>query len=670
MPALCYSLRPSRGPYVQPTNRRSADSHVIRYRADLDGMRAIAVTAVVIFHLAKEWLPGGFLGVDLFFVLSGFLITSIIWTEIGNGNFSIGRFYERRVRRIMPALLVLLVPVTLVASLLLLPSDLVGYGKSLLATLTFVANIYFWRDTNYFSPLAETKPLLHVWSLGVEEQYYIFFPILLLLMARYWRRGVFPVVALLTLASFLLNYVAVVKVASAAAFFLLPTRIWELGAGALLGLWPYRSEPLKFRAGQYLAPAGLILIANGLFRLAATSVFSPSLSVVAGTVLLIVAGRDSSNPVSRLLSQRYLTALGLISYSLYLWHWPIIVLAKYYLARPLRPTEIVLAVVLMVGTSYVSWRYIEAPFRRKSMPIKKVLAIVATVVTSLFAVGAALVLGRGFPQRLNARATVLNNAVGTSFRCPVQDFIAFGSSRACAYALPSRNFADARFALVGNSHVAMYAPVWKQIFAERGLQGLIVPLNGCLPTPTVNLSPRCATAAKLNLDATLALPHVRIVVIGTTWEYGPNDLTNATGQRVDNRADVALQQGLDTLIDRLRKAGKIVVLVGPLPKPGWQVASVLSRDIRFHRTPEQPLEVPAGAFEAQYAAVITHFAHRPDIGFALPHREICDRVACHYVIGGRSIFADDNHLALAEIWRFRPEFEATLDHALSIKQRR
>jgi hypothetical protein len=277
----------------------------------------------------------------------------------------------------------------------------------------------------------------------------------------------------------------------------------------------------------------------------------------------------------------------------------------------------------------------------------------------------AIILARGLPQRLDDRATILNDAVGTNFRCSMPDYMPFGGSRACAFALPSRDLADADVALIGNSHAQMYAPVWKKILDERGLQGILVPLNSCLPTPTVNTDQRCAAAAKKNLEATLALPNVRIVVIGTTWLYGPHDLVTAAGTPLDNRSDAALQQGLDAMIDRLRNAGKAVVLIGPIPEPGWQVASILSRDVRFNRTPEQPLGESAPAFDARFGSIITHFKHRPDIGFALPHHVLCDARTCHYVIDGRAVYADDNHLARAEVWRFRRGFEAALDVAVN-----
>ena len=188
-------------------------------------------------------MPGGYLGVDIFFVLSGFLITTIIWNELEADRFSIRKFYERRVRRIMPALIAMLIPTCLIAVVVLLPADLIGFARSLLATIVFLPNVYFWRDTNYFARAAEEKPLLHLWSLGVEEQFYLLFPLLLLVIASTWRKQALGLVGALTLASLAVNIALNKFDAANTAFFLLPPRAWELGAGALLALAPARALP-------------------------------------------------------------------------------------------------------------------------------------------------------------------------------------------------------------------------------------------------------------------------------------------------------------------------------------------------------------------------------------------------------------------------------------------
>src|SRR3954447_22772118 len=236
----------------------SADSHAMKYRPDVDGLRAIAVMSVIVYHLFHTALPGGFLGVDMFFVLSGFLITTIIWREAQVRDFSILRFYDRRVRRILPALLLVLFATTIAALVILLPADLVGYGQSLLATMTFVANIYFWRDTDYFARVADYKPLLHMWSLGVEEQFYIFFPLLLVLLARFRQYVALYTIIPLAAASFALNIFANQVGGSSPAFFLLPTRAWELGLGAVIALLPTRV--LRPTSANIIAAIGLVLV--------------------------------------------------------------------------------------------------------------------------------------------------------------------------------------------------------------------------------------------------------------------------------------------------------------------------------------------------------------------------------------------------------------------------
>jgi peptidoglycan/LPS O-acetylase OafA/YrhL len=638
----------------------TADSHLIRYRPDVDGMRAIAVLSVVAFHLSRRGLAGGYLGVDMFFVLSGYLITAIIWREAQGGRFSIARFYDRRIRRIMPALLLLLSAATLAAAVLLLPTDLMGYGRSLLATLVFSANVYFWRDTNYFSPAAEQKPLLHLWSLGVEEQFYLLFPLILMLLVRIGPRRALYAVAALSIGSLAADMAAVRIGGSLPAFFLLPTRAWELGTGAILALLPPAAAPRAFAAGV-TAGVGALLVVLGIFCPVSSYWFIPTaLPAVLGTALLIIAGDRELPWVNRWLRSRPIVFVGLISYSLYLWHWPIIVLGQYYLVRSFTPGETALAVGLMTACAIGSWRFVERPFRSKSMPIARVRTVVGIGAVCLAAAAAEFLGAHGLPSRLSAEASLLNQAVDTNYRCPVSGYLAFGASRACVLNLPSRRPADADVVLLGNSHAQMYAPIWASILAARGEAGLLVPANGCLPTVQANISRECIETAQGNLRQIAELRRAGIVILGLSWWHIGDEWVDSSGRAADNRDGGSLAGALDDLIDRLQRAGKYVVLIGPIAEPGWPVASTLSRQLAFGHRVTRPTSAPAAEFEQRFGPLIRHFETRSDIGFARPDRVQCPDEQCYYLLEGRSLFSDGTHIAAAELPRFRAVFEAAL----------
>ena len=559
----------------------------------------------------------------------------------------------------MPALLLLLLITTLVSIPLLLPSDLIGYGRSLLATLVFSANIYFWRDTDYFSPAAEQKPLLHIWSLGVEEQFYILFPLILLLLARWWPQRALYVVGALTVVSLGVNMAALYVGGGTPAFFLLPTRAWELGLGAVLALLPAHASP-RGATAAVMASAGALLVAIGIVHPVDLSWIVPvAVPAVVGTSLLIFAGQHDRSPINRMLRLRPVF-VGLISYSLYLWHWPIIVLSQYYLVRALTLPERAAALALMSACAIGSWRLVERPFRSKRISIERVRLIAAIGAATLAATAGGVLFAKGLPGRLSAEAAAINQAVDTNYRCAISDYLAFGRSRACVMNLPSRNPADADVVLLGNSHAQMYAPVWTSIIAGRGQKGLLVPVNGCLPTVQANISRDCMQIARDNLAEISKLARVRTVIIGLSWVHKQGELIDASGRPVDDMDNRALISALDDLIDRLQRMGKQVVLIGPIAEPGWNVASTLSRQLAFGHAPDRPAFLPAADFERRLGSAIQHFESRRDIGFARPDKVQCPDARCYFVLDGRSLFSDSNHVASAELPRFRAMFEAAL----------
>ncbi|NVO25221.1 acyltransferase family protein [Donghicola mangrovi] len=329
------------------------------YRADIDGLRAIAVLSVLLFHLGVPLVPGGFAGVDIFFVISGYLITGILLRDMQAGQFSLLHFYRKRALRILPALCFVLLATVAVGSRILLPSEMAELGRSIVATMLFGANIYYWSTLDYFHPDAKENPLLHTWSLGVEEQFYILLPLLMWLCFRYTRQCVVPMLAATVAISFALSVFAVGPMPRA-SFYLLPTRFWELGAGALLAAMPLRLAP---RWAEGAGMAGFALLVAGIFGLNETLPFpgAAALLPVAGAALLIAAGGQGG--IGRLLSKTAPVWIGQISYSVYLWHWPLIVFWKMRTDTDLTVPETAGLGAAAILFGALSTRFIERPFR-------------------------------------------------------------------------------------------------------------------------------------------------------------------------------------------------------------------------------------------------------------------------------------------------------------------
>ncbi len=358
------SLPPMRA--AAPARQRAAV--IVRpapgYRTPIDGLRAVAVGAVVLFHFGVAPFSGGFVGVDVFFVISGFLITRLLLADIADRKPLILPFYRRRILRLFPALFMMLA-VTLAAALLLLyPSDLRHFGESLASVAGFGSNLYFRNSSGYFSAAADQKPLLHTWSLSVEEQFYLVYPPLLAVLARRSVRLAAAVLGLLALASLLASAWAT-RAAPMTAFYLTPFRFWELMLGGLIPLFGL-AAPRSRAASETLAWGGLGLIAAAVFGYTLETPF-PGLAALppclGAAAVILSCERPGSNAAARLLSLPAATALGRISYSLYLWHWPVIVFAGHWLFR--RPTgiETPALIALSLALAAASYRFVEQPFR-------------------------------------------------------------------------------------------------------------------------------------------------------------------------------------------------------------------------------------------------------------------------------------------------------------------
>jgi peptidoglycan/LPS O-acetylase OafA/YrhL len=344
------------------------------YRPEVDGLRALAVIAIMGNHAGVPWLPGGYLGVDIFFVISGFVITRLIMAEQASGTFSLLAFWRRRVRRILPALAVVLLACLGASLVLLTPQQMEDFLRVYFGALVMVPNIVLWTDVSYFTEAAATRPLLHLWSLGVEEQFYLFFPFILFLLWRRSARTRWATLSAIALASFVCAS-ALLVVDPTAGFYLLPSRAWELIAGALAALAVRRPGP---RASQVLSVVGLLLVLVPLFIFRPASPGPETLIPIAGVVLcLLTAG--STTLVGRVLTASPIILIGKGSYGAYLWHWPLLVFARIQnVDEPSLAVKLALMVVAL-SLGLASWRWIETPFRRSSEPLLPGAGILAGI---------------------------------------------------------------------------------------------------------------------------------------------------------------------------------------------------------------------------------------------------------------------------------------------------
>lgn len=374
----------------------------MNYRAEIDGLRAVAVIPVILFHAGFSMFSGGFVGVDVFFVISGYLITSILLSEMAQGKFSIVAFYERRARRIMPALFFVMAACLPFAWMWLIPSEIKHLSDSIMAVITFSSNILFWQTSGYFDTAAELKPLLHTWSLAVEEQYYLLFPVFLMLAWRLGLRIVGLLVLIMVAGSFALAHFGA-QFKPIAAFYLLPTRGWELGFGALAAIFTARKGlPTPSRlVAESLGMLGLALIVFSNFAYDTNTPF-PGIYTLAPTVgtFLVILFAVPATLAGRILGFKPMVAIGLISYSAYLWHQPLFAMAR---QRSFGEPDILLMgglAVMSIMLGYVSWRFIETPFRnRQRFDRKAIFMLTGLGMAVFFAIGMTGSLSDGFRHR-------------------------------------------------------------------------------------------------------------------------------------------------------------------------------------------------------------------------------------------------------------------------------
>ena len=641
-----------------------------RYRADIDGLRAIAVLSVVLFHTGL--LPGGFVGVDVFFVISGFLISRIIFAEIDAGSFSIARFYERRILRIVPALTLVMLVTAIGFAFILTPMDYKSLGQSMAATAAFLSNVYFLSKTGYFDPSSEIAPLLHTWSLAVEEQYYLLFP----LVAVWMGRASAPRRLAVVLSGFVLSLALSiwwVRENPTLAFYLPFTRFWEILAGAVIALTPNPSLS-RGRAEAY-SLLGFVLLAGSLALYHEGMLFpgESALPPVIGAALILYGGQAERNRLSTLLSLRPLVFVGLISYSLYLWHWPIIVALRYALMREPNGAETALALAAMFVCAVLSWRFVEQPFRHGRPGTRGRLFLGTAALGALAFLFAGLgQITSGFPGRLPEPARAYAAAaLDTNPRRPECDRIAperLRAGEACLIGDPGA--AEADFLFMGDSFADASLPGMSEAARRAGRKGYALVHSGCFALAGVDQpDPEC----RRFVDAALAFrarhPELKQAILTARWtsallgnrfgqSKGANWLITDEASPAPSLAEngAVFRRGLARLLEGL--APMEVSLIAFIPEQRYDVP----RALMLHELYGHPgqTSLPQVLHEARQAPLRVALA---DVARSHPFRlvdagaSICTPDAgCPMQRGDAVLYADDNHfsrsgaLALSDIF--------------------
>jgi peptidoglycan/LPS O-acetylase OafA/YrhL len=620
----------------------------LKYRADIDGLRAIAVISVVVFHVSQSILNGGFVGVDVFFVISGYLITLGILEGLEKGTFTLGGFYANRCRRIAPAYIVLLAVVTVFVGFLAYPAETKGYGWSLLAAIFSVSNIYFWLTTNYFALAAEELPLLHTWSLAVEEQFYLNFPMILAFALKRGRRTALLVVAGIFLAS-LAASALLVRIWPAGTFYTLPTRAWELLVGSLLGM------ECRWRASHGLRPtpavasliafAGLLCMAYAIYFFNSTMAFPGLVAALPclGAGAVIYAGSVEVTPISRLLSVAPMRFVGKISYSLYLWHWPILVIQKISPFIPGSDSRIVArggVIALSFIAAAMSWRFIEKPTRdRARVPT-------SFLVRGAFASAAAICIGGfimtasgGLPGRYSRQVLavaryldydeVAQFRVGTCFL--TRDF------DESAYDLKGCLRDDAgkqNIVVVGDSHAAALSYGLRKAFPDSNI--LQVTGVGCPPLVVSQPNPPSYCRRLLDI-AFRQLPEQRKIAaiwLIARWNLGRDGA--APGWNAD------WLDNLSQTIKTLRAHNVPIKLIGPMPEYSTELPRLIAREYETLGRKKPASSITGSSLRLD--DIMANFARREGVAYVSLREALCPDAHCSTRVDDAPLLFDTDHL--------------------------
>ena len=619
----------------------------LKYFPHIDGLRAIAVISVVLHHISEELLPGGFIGVDVFFVISGYLITNIILKELEKQSFSFTGFYERRIRRIFPALFGVLTFTLIGSFFIFLPSDFYNMSKGLLGTLFFISNIVFWKElqAGYFAAMdSALNPLVHTWSLAVEEQFYVFFPILLIFLHKFSAKYLLLIFASLFFGSLFLAELFVTN-KPVATFFLSPFRAYELLAGSILALNIIPQLKSKIFL-NVLALGGVSLILYSSFFFNSNTLF-PGISAlvpVLGSAAVIYSGISGSPWILNLIKIRFLVFIGLISYSLYLWHWPIIVFYKYYFLN-IHIDFLIgsLIFIICVVLSSFSYFVIEQPFRdRKFLTTKTIYTYALISIVSFAFIGSLGIYTSGFSNQHSNKVIVLDK-----FREPehvykhcddkfnIEDLCYIGD-------LTSKE----EVILFGDSHLMSWAPAFDKLLSENNKKGVLVMLSNCPPFMNIkNWSRRIGCPDRADIIQRLISDEsiTKEIILSGYWPAYYSNMDNLELVRESHIEGNKISYALEETIKYLNNEGMNITVIGPVPVYSKSVPFMLANEIRWNKELFDRSKTKQLTINKEFLTSIKKLDQNNLINFINPLDWICE-YDCIVEESNIPLYFDSNHL--------------------------
>jgi peptidoglycan/LPS O-acetylase OafA/YrhL len=616
------------------------------YRREIDGLRAVAVVPVILFHAGFGVFSGGFVGVDIFFVISGYLITTILINEIEQGTFSIASFYERRARRILPALFVVMLSCLPFAYMWMWPSQLKDFAGSIFAVTISLSNLFFLSKVSYFAPSAELQPLLHTWSLAIEEQYYFIFPIFLIVANRLKLNTVSLVVFALVIISFVFSEWAWRENAERSFFFTI-SRFWEIGVGSLCAFWIIIKAP---RSNNILSIAGLTMIFFSIFAYDSNTPFPSAYALVpvVGTAMVILFALQGTW-AAQMLSMRAFVSIGLISYSAYLWHQPLFAFAR--LRTLTEPNKLLMACLAIAALllAWITWRFIEQPFRKSKNSIIRTRSGVffaGGAVGALFIIiGLAGHIGAGFEWRGSDQVNLANLEEriiinhGLSQDCEGT----FNSSRNC-YTSISPNVL-----LWGDSYAMHLAQGIlasdKETLMQQHTMSSCAPILGVAQIggdTTTEWADRCISFNGKVLDWLQAAENIELVILSSPFRGVLGGSILLDGGEILRRDNFNfIKHALRETVREIRLTGAHVLIVSPTPASGWDVGQCLTRSVYFEADEAScdfELDTDTEPFSLLRSV-------SDDVAIYWLHDNFCDGGRCNVLQDGIFIYRDEGHLS-------------------------